>query len=119
MFFNSKDFKALEAGIQFTSMSQQLHLQNIANMETPGYKTKSLEFENALKAAQSSNVRNSVARAKIVTDESTSVLNDGNNVDFEKENIELYKSYVQYTALLNKVKGQFDNYNYVLNVNLK
>ena len=48
MFFNSYNFKLLEAGTNLTWTKQELHMQNIANVETPGYKAKQLEFINVL-----------------------------------------------------------------------
>lgn len=119
MFYNSSAFKALEAGVQLSSMKQQINLQNLANLETPGYKSKSLDFETVLQASNDQGRKTNKIRASIVTDENTTARVDGNNVDFEKENIEMYKSYVQYSALLNKIKGQFDNYSYVLNNSMK
>ena len=52
MFFQSKDFRVLEAGVQLAWLQQQLHTQNLANIETPGYKSKSLVFERTLRQAQ-------------------------------------------------------------------
>ena len=52
MFFDSKDFKVMEAGVQLTWASQNLHMQNLANIETPGYKTKSVQFDKVLRDAQ-------------------------------------------------------------------
>lgn len=119
VFFNSKNFKTLEAGVQLTWMQQQLHMQNLANVETPGYKAKSLVFDSVLENAQNSAQAPDVIRARVVADENVSVLQDGNNVDVEAENMELYKAYAQYSMLLDKVKGQFNNYNTVLNSNMK
>ncbi len=118
MFYDSKDFKILEAGANLSWVSQNLHTQNIANIETPGYKTKSLAFDDVLRAAidgeaDASDVPDTV-RAKILTS-STSLLPDGNNVDIEYENLELYKDYAKYSFLLDKIKSQFDQYSYVLN----
>lgn len=119
MFFNSKTFKTVEAGVQLSWLQQQLHLQNISKIETPGYKTKSLVFDDALNKAMATGKGPDVVSAKVITEEATSLLQDGNNVDVEKENIEMYKAYSQYSLLLDKVKGQFDNYNLVLNSNMK
>lgn len=117
MFFDSKTFKTLEAGIQTTWLQQQLHMQNIANVETPNYKAKSLVFDDALKNA-ASGTGPDVIRARVVSDD-TNLLQDGNNVNVETENLELYKAYAQYSMLLNKIKGQFDSYSTVLNSNMK
>ncbi|MEA4892949.1 MAG: flagellar basal body rod protein FlgB [Peptococcaceae bacterium] len=122
MFFQSNEFKVMEAGVQAAWMQQKLHLQNIANLETPGYKAKGLVFEDALKEARGkrdSSSDGSVVRAEIVTQENTVVRPDGNNVDFDSENVSLYKAYVQYSLLLDKITGQFSNYSYVLNSNMK
>lgn len=123
MFFDSKEFKAMEAGVKATWLQQQLHLQNIANLETPGYKAKSLVFGDVLQEAQSRRGRKeegrTVVHARIQTQENVTVRPDGNNVDFDSESVSLYKAYVQYSMLLDKITGQFTNYSYVLNSNMK
>ncbi len=119
MFFNSSEFKLLEAGTDYSWAKQQLHSQNMSNIETPGYKTKNLVvFDELLEnAIAGDGEMPDTLSAHVVTDES-SVRPDGNNVDLEKENIELYKSYVQYSMLLDKIQGKFDNYNTVLNAEM-
>ena len=108
----------LEAGVQTSWMKQQTHTQNLANLETPGYKSKQLEFSTVLEKTQSGDSLSSLD-VNLVTDDALSLRPDGNNVDFEKENLELYKSYTQYSMFINKVNGQFENYNYVLNNTMK
>lgn len=120
MFYNSKDFKVLEAGVKLSWTGQQLHLQNIANLETPGYKAKSLEFQAILDSErQGGQVRPDRILGRVVSDENLSVRQDGNNVDLEIESVEIYKTYTQYALLLDKIKGQFNNYSYVLGCNMK
>lgn len=120
MFFNSKDFKMLEAGVKLTWTDQQMHLQNMANLETPGYKTKSLEFQTILDAKQQgTNAKPDRIVGRVVQDDASSIRQDGNNVDMEKEGLALYKTYAQYSLLLDKVRGQFNNYSYVLGCNMK
>lgn len=119
MFFNGANFKTLEAGTQMAWMQQQMHSHNLGNVETPGYKSKKLEFKQIFDTVKSGEVELSSIQANVVTDESTSGRPDGNNVDFEAENIAMYQSYVQYSMLLEKVTGKFDNYSYVLNNSAK
>lgn len=120
MFYNSNEFKALQAGMNLTWAQQQLHMHNIANIETPKYKAQSLVFDEVLKTeTENSSGGISSMSAKVVTDETASVLPNGNNVSVEIESMELYKSYVQYSALLDKLKGQFTNYGHVLNSSIK
>ncbi len=118
MFYDSSEFKNLEAGLKLSWMQQQLHTQNIANIETPGYKAKNLVFHKILSDKTNNTLSNKIS-ASVKQDETLSSRNDGNNVDIEKESLALYKSYVQYTALLNKVNEKFDQYSYVLNSDFK
>ncbi len=115
MFFDSQAFHTLEAGVGAAWLSQQLHSQNLANLETPNYKAKSLTFSKVLQDEQADfQVDDQGYRYTITTDENSDVRADGNNVDSDTESIELYKAYAQYSALLDKVKNQFDNYSYVM-----
>ena len=120
MFYDSSKFKVLEAGVKLSWLQQQLNTQNIANIETPGYKSKSLSFESVLREAENNNEAPEIERvdAEIKTSELVSRRPDGNNVDAEVEYLSLYKAYAQYSMLLDKVKGEFDKYNAVLNANM-
>ena len=114
MFLTSKTLQTLEAGVAATWQQQQLHLQNLSNVSTPGYKAKGMVFEEVLEGTRPTGVFN----AKIVEDITTINRLDGNNVDSDKESMELYKAYVQYSMLLNKVTGELGNYSHVLNANM-
>lgn len=119
MFFNSYNFKLLEAGTNLSWTKQELHMQNIANVETPGYKAKQLDFINVLSQERQNITSTNIIETQVIEDETASTRSDGNNVNLEKESIELYKSYAQYSMLLGKVRSEFDKYGYVLNSNMK
>ena len=119
MFFNSTNFKTLEAGVKVSAMQQQAHLQNLSNIETPGYKSKSVSFSAVLEDVEGASQRASSIHAELVSDDNTSILPNGNNVDLEKESLALYKTYVQQSMLMDKMTGQFENFSYVLNSNMK
>ena len=48
---NTKTLQALQAGLKFREMRQEIISSNIANADTPGYKAKRLDFEMALARA--------------------------------------------------------------------
>lgn len=93
---------------------------NIANVDTPGYKRKDVNFEEYLKAAmQKDSIAGIVANSKHIptgndintklrttTDySSTSMRLDGNNVDIDAEMTELAKNqilYNTYATIMNK-----------------
>lgn len=51
MRINDKTVQALLASLNFRQMRQELISSNIANAETPGYKAKRIDFEDALARA--------------------------------------------------------------------
>lgn len=114
MFFDSQSFHSLEAGVSAAWLSQQLHSQNLSNLETPNYKAKSLTFSEVLDSSKADFTAHGKSYRYTISTDTSDVRTDGNNVDADTEGIKMYKAYVQYSALLNKVKDQFDNYNYVL-----
>ncbi len=120
MIYDSNQFKVLEAGVQLAWMQQKLSTQNIANIETPGYKAKSLSFDGILSAVGNGSNATEVSRinAQVSTNDALSIQQDGNNVDLETESISLYKAYAQYSTILGKINSEFDKYNYVLNCNM-
>ena len=119
MFYDSSKFKVLEAGVQLALMQQKLSTQNMANIETPGYKSKSLSFKGVLSSVKNGKETElDRINASIITNDTVSSLPDGNNVNLEAESISLYKAYAQYSVLLNQISTEFDKYGYVLNCNM-
>ena len=93
--------------------------QNIANVDTPGYKRKDLDFESQLqqqlKHYKYTNLDEKVKKtdlsklkANIYTDLSNySYRLDGNNVDIDTENVELASEQIKYEALTNSINAEF------------
>lgn len=118
MMFNSANFKTMQASLDALWIKQKVHSNNIANVETPGYKAKSVDFEEVLSSARDEAAGRqkgvSTFNAVIKTEAGTSNRLDENNVDLEKESLELYKTYAQTQALYTKVSGEFSKVRYVL-----
>ncbi|RPJ78983.1 MAG: flagellar basal body rod protein FlgB, partial [Alphaproteobacteria bacterium] len=51
MNIDDKTTQALAASLKYRQMRQELIASNIANAETPGYKAKKIDFEDALARA--------------------------------------------------------------------
>ncbi len=88
---------------------QTVSLNNIANIDTPGYKAQYVTFEEQLKRnlqttkkdtnANISELRKGIIDSDIrVKETSDAARFDGNNVHAEVENTELVRSYIQYQA---------------------
>lgn len=94
---------------------------NIANVDTPGYKRQEVAFESVLKKALGNNryesMDSKVARAKTknlsfktFTDYSGySYRLDGNNVDIENEEVMLAENQLKYQGLLTGISEEFNN----------
>jgi len=115
---DSFQFKAMESGIKAMSVKQQVHTHNIANLDTPDYKVKTFSFENAMEhEMRLSDRKDSIEykfEAEVGTKDNVEVLVDGNNVDIETENLELYSAYLQQAATIQKMNSVISDYRYVL-----
>ncbi|WP_041257253.1 flagellar basal body rod protein FlgB [Fervidobacterium nodosum] len=122
--FNS-NFDTLKTALDVQMKRQEIHAQNIANAETPGYKRKYIAFEEYL---QESKMKLQMARtsekhlpssiktitAKQVTVKNTTLTNDKNNVDIDMEMTEMVKDALRYQVLSRLMSANIDRYNTVL-----
>lgn len=94
---------------------------NIANVDTPGYKREDVTFQSELSKALTysnftsmdekvKNLRTDELQARTYKDYSGfSYRLDGNNVDIDTENAMLAKNQLMYEGLLNSVSAEFAN----------
>ena len=105
-----KSATLLEKMLDVSSVKHKVIANNIANVNTPGYKKMDVSFADQLEKAlnESSVNKFDALQPKIVIskeDTGETVRNDGNNVDMDKEVSSLVKntlSYNIYTQLLSK-----------------
>jgi flagellar basal-body rod protein FlgB len=106
--------------LNFRGERQKVISSNIANINTPGYKTKELVFEDELnnsinnnslqmKATNSrhmSNVNSSTANSnpKLMQVENLEEQNDGNNVNIDTQMGEMSKNKVLFDAIQSSIK---------------
>lgn len=124
----SNSFKYLESALNARALRQDLISSNIANVDTPFYKPRDIDFEHVMtqKANEEFYGENSPTLALASTDdghisslETTSsnqpilffrdghlARNDGNSVDLDVETTEMSKNNIMYTALTQVVKKE-------------
>lgn len=96
---------------------QQVTLNNIANVSTPGYKAQYVSFQDELKSKL--NFRNQATASKIgeaiketsirvhtKADESSRL--DGNNVNMDVEQVELAGAAIQYKMAIDNLNNEFN-----------
>ena len=94
---------------------------NIANVDTPGYKRQDVAFESVLQKAlgnnryesmdeKVSNINLSRLRGSAYVDYANySYRLDGNNVDIENENVMLAENQLKYQGLISSINQEFTN----------
>lgn len=98
---------------------QNLTVNNIANVDTPGFKSQYLTFEeelgNRIRQASSGQkagaaVSEAIGRTRSVIhttrDESTRL--DGNNVDMDQEQVELVRTAYEYQYMINSITNDLN-----------
>ena len=92
---------------------------NIANVDTPGYKRQDFNFEDELQRAlghnryktmdeKVANLKNKHLEARVVNDYSGfSYRTDKNNVDIDTENVMLAANQLKYQGLMSGLKHEF------------
>lgn len=103
----SKDIAVLSKLLDVSMLRHKMHANNIANINTPDYKRKHVEFESMLQKAQTDN---SILKTspKVIREESSDRIDD-NSAVLEKEITGLTANSLKYQvylkALSYKLKG--------------
>jgi flagellar basal-body rod protein FlgB len=92
---------SLEKYMDLISMRQKLVSSNIANADTPGYKTQDFDFQASL---QSMLTGGQPQEAKV---EGLATKNDGNNVDLDREARMLAENSMRFNVASNLMKLSF------------
>lgn len=116
----------LDKAADAVNLRNELLTNNIANVSTPNYKRKDLDFESVLqgelageknlsKAVKKANQNLETLDAQVYTDNaSLSYRLDGNNVDINTEEARLAENQIKYQALVDLMNQEFARYNTVL-----
>ena len=114
MFFDSLSSQAMQSSMDALWLKMRVHTDNISNTNTPGYKAKQVSFGEVLTREEDGR-KKVVFRTRVTQDESTSSRLDGNNVNSEKEQLELWRAQAQYAYLTQKIGGEYNNLRTILN----
>ncbi|MGE5573934.1 MAG: flagellar basal body rod protein FlgB [Bacteroidota bacterium] len=100
--------KALDA----LSLRHEVIADNIANVNTPGFKARRVRFEDQLKSAIARGDPDSCS--PVIEEDQLEVRRDGNSVDIDLEMARLAETTVMYSAISRLVSGRFDLIKYVI-----
>ena len=95
---------ALHSSLDGIALRQRVIADNIANVDTPGFRATSVDFEASLRAAIASGDPSDLAISTTPTD--TPVGANGNNVDLRKETLAAVQSQFQYQVMTRAVNDR-------------
>lgn len=111
----------LQKGLDASAMRQQVLSNNVANIDTPNFKRSDVDFQAVLGAALGENggtLSMKLTTIKhlpgvalgdgsgIVTDQTTSLRNDGNNVDVDREMSNVAENGLYYGSITRAISSQ-------------
>jgi len=124
----------LENALNVASLKQKVISSNVANVDTPNYKSKEVSFQTALMNAMENNKSFAAHRtnekhiqfsnqagqqitpfAKVISRPNSLFNHNGNNVDMDYEMAELAKNQLWYNALTERINGKFNSLRTVIN----
>ena len=121
-FLDSASMELLQKKLDAVWMRQQVIAGNIANAATPGYKSKTVEFESMLERKLNAtgdgdrSIRSALGQVQptIVRQQGTETREDGNNVDEDKESVEMARALIEYNYLCNALSSQINRMRFVI-----
>lgn len=115
----SKTFTALERGLDYASLNQKIISQNIANVDTPDYKAKEVDFKSFLGQsmnqleAKRTDARHFTFQAAgtnpaVKTKSAYQYNHNGNGVDLDKEMSDMATNQIYFNALTDRLNSKFN-----------
>jgi flagellar basal-body rod protein FlgB len=98
--------QVLQGFLKVTTERQQFITANMANVDTPGYHTRDINFKSALQQAMNPGGETHLEPASIELD-NLPERPDGNNVNIDREGLMLSQTQLQYQLGVQLVKNQF------------
>jgi|AGTN01.2.fsa_nt_gi flagellar basal-body rod protein FlgB len=123
----------LQKGLDAAWARNEVITNNIANVDTPDFKSSSVNFETAMKQALEADDNRFSAKTTreehydfsndsvdnvtptVVKNTDKAYRSDGNNVDIDYENVELAKNTLMYDTLVRQVSSEFIRLKTVIN----
>ncbi|MEW9108584.1 MAG: flagellar basal body rod protein FlgB [Cytobacillus gottheilii] len=122
----SGTISTIEGALNYSSLKQKVISQNIANVDTPGYKAKDVSFKDTLNQAMAGaqkayrtdsrhyDFKTNASANGIVSQRNVSYNESGNSVDIDKEMSDLATNQIYYNALVDRMSGKLSSLQNVL-----
>ncbi len=118
----------LSRSLDAAALRQQVIAHNLANLNTPRFKRSAVVFEANLQQAVAKIAAgpatthplhlpagSALPAPRVQVERHTALRVDGNNVDLEREMLDLVRNQLRYQALVRQINDRCDNWRYVIN----
>lgn len=96
---------ALHGALRGLAARQRTIADNVANVQTPGYRATRLDFESSLGAALESGGESAVEYRTAASSDPTRL--DGNNVNLDDETVSMVQTNLRYQAMVETINAKF------------
>jgi flagellar basal-body rod protein FlgB len=102
----------LEKALNIRGFYHKVIASNIANVETPGYKEKDIDFQSELRRSMDGNI----AEIKIMEKSNPSGIDgiDGNSVNMEDQVVKLSENTMMFNAFVQLINKKFSMMKYAI-----
>ena len=97
---------ALQSALGGLSARQRAISDNVANVETPGYLAKQIDFESSLSQAIAGGDPTQMQVSESRSSAATNL--QGNNVNLDRENVSLIDTELRFQLLVNGLNSKFN-----------
>jgi flagellar basal-body rod protein FlgB len=97
---------ALHNALSGLSLRQRTIADNVANIQTPGFRAGKVDFESSLRAAVEYGVDPSQAEPSVARSLEPTRL-DGNNVNLDEETLDMSETGLRYSLAIQAVNAKF------------
>lgn len=113
---------SLQFALDGLSMRQRAVANNVANVDTPNFKSTEVRFEDQLQRAMQQGSAGELVRTdarhldvgggtefapEVLTLDDTTLRNDGNNVDIDREMVQLADTQIRYNTAIQMVSQRY------------
>ena len=111
------DLDNMQRALTRTTQRHTMLVANLANVNTPNYKRKDMDFSITLDqemAGDKSHLQEAEDASRQRSEDGTSIRLDGNNVDLEREVMAMTETELHYQALTDITAQYFTNLKYAI-----
>lgn len=95
---------AIHVALNGLATRQHANADNVANIQTPGYLAKQVNFEERLQSALNGQTTN-VSPTHLTSQAPTNI--NGNNVDLDNETVQAMDTELRYQAMISAMNSKF------------